>query len=569
MCKEGVPLAKFKSLMTLLKLLQVPNISALHCTENCDYTSSISVDGFLKVLSDLIDENIVKKIKASPVITVFVDESTDIVIHHKLAINTRVVDPLTLQPSTFFLTDVRLHNATGAGIFEAIKHELDKRDIDMLKVYGLGTDGASTMTGQGKGLTGHFLRLNPHIKNTHCSAHRVALVSEQAAQKVKNVQEFSETVKSIYKFFQQSPKQSDALEEIQKVLDEPILRCREVHAIRWLSFFLALETVYRTLDSLITLFETNSATNAKANGLKKKVGQELFIKLTYCLLDWLQPIMRLGQYFQKQDIDLSVAKVNVDFAIKDMEKMRDADTSTDCPLLFYTQKLDHDLHDGIFKGHRVAKNAAHFENVKTQFLQNMIDNLKARFPDSETMSRFAVFGMRSLQFLDGEALDVFGNEDIQVVADFYCNRQSHTYKKDDKTTAVSYSEPFLQCSPADVLREWERCKLIVKSNRLTGLPLSYLWESLAKLQEEGSLDCPNLIKLATLVLTHPVHSCDCERTFSVQNLTLTSLRSRLSPEKCDQLMRVKIEGGELADFDFEAAIARWSECRRKIFTSKK
>lgn len=102
MCKEGIPLFKFKSLIDLFKVLDVPNITHLKCTENCDYTSITSTNEFLKVLSDMIDENITEKARRFPVLTVFVEESTDIAIHHKLAINIRVVDPLTLQPSTFF-----------------------------------------------------------------------------------------------------------------------------------------------------------------------------------------------------------------------------------------------------------------------------------------------------------------------------------------------------------------------------------------------------------------------------------------------------------------------------------
>jgi hypothetical protein len=49
---------------------------------------------------------------------------------------------------------------------------------------GLGTDGAAVMTGKKKGLTGRFLELNPHLINTHCSAHRLALCTEQAAEKI-------------------------------------------------------------------------------------------------------------------------------------------------------------------------------------------------------------------------------------------------------------------------------------------------------------------------------------------------------------------------------------------------
>lgn len=113
LCKENLPLVKFRSLMRLLTSLGVPHIEQLHCRDTVDYTSDSSADDFLQVLSDLIDDNISKKMQQSPVLTVFVDESTDIVVHHKLAINVRIVDPTTLKPSTHFLTDVRLHEGTG------------------------------------------------------------------------------------------------------------------------------------------------------------------------------------------------------------------------------------------------------------------------------------------------------------------------------------------------------------------------------------------------------------------------------------------------------------------------
>ena len=59
-------------------------------------------------------------------------------------------------------------------------------------------------------------------------------------------------------------------------------------------------------------------------------------------------------------------------------------------------------------------------------------------------------------------------------------------------------------------------------------------------------------------------------TFSdiLQNLTLTSLRSRLSIEHCDQLMRVHLEGGRMEEFDFKLALKTWREhCHRKIFAN--
>ena len=105
-----------------------------------------------------IDANLGKKAADSPVITALTDESTDIVVNHRLAINICIVNPFDMQPSTHFLTDVRLLDGKGSSIFAAIDMELETRGIPLKKVYGLGTDGASVMSGRKTGLAWHFLR---------------------------------------------------------------------------------------------------------------------------------------------------------------------------------------------------------------------------------------------------------------------------------------------------------------------------------------------------------------------------------------------------------------------------
>ena len=87
-------LHKYQSLLSYLRLLNVPHIEHLQCGEK-NYSSTTSAHGLLQVLSDIVDENITQKVNESPVITLFTDESTDIVVNHKLAISVRVVDPFT------------------------------------------------------------------------------------------------------------------------------------------------------------------------------------------------------------------------------------------------------------------------------------------------------------------------------------------------------------------------------------------------------------------------------------------------------------------------------------------
>lgn len=561
LCQESLPMHKYPSLIAFLKHLNVPNIEHLQITEKINYSSETSAKDLLTAMSEVIDETITEKVQDAPAITLFTDESTDIVVNHKLAISIRIVDPITLNPSTHFLTDVQIRDATGAGIFASIREEFSKRNINISKVYGLGTDGASVMTGDKTGLTGQFKSQNPHIKNNHCSAHRVALISQQAAENIPAIHSFQETVTSIYYYFHKSPKRYDQLESIQKLLDDPVLKFKEVHSVRWLSFYKSVETIYKTLDSLLTYFDALSVDNdPRAKGLKKKIAQELFISITYGMMDWLKPIMILSLFFQKKNIDIGLVKVSVQECIDDLTKLRNNTVVGE-----HSENLGKDLINGCFKvNHDVTRNAQHFESIRTKFLDQMIQGLNSRFPDMDTMNQFAVFGMRPLSHMADdniEEINEWGNKQITTLSDFYTQKQ--TYKKADGN--VVESEPFLSCKTETILREWKKCKTIVVCNKYSTCSISSLWGALANLQEEGGLECPNILKLASLALTHPIHSCDVERAFSVQNLTLSALRNRLSPDVCDKLMRIKIEGGSMETFDFASALDKWSKSKhRKI-----
>ena len=74
---------------------------------------------------------------------------------------------------------------------------------------------------------------------------------------------------------------------------------------------------------------------------------------------------------------------------------------------------------------------------------------------------------------------------------------------------------------------------------------------------------------AALALTHPIHTADCERAFSSQNLVTTALRNRLGTETCDQLMRVKLETpNKMKEFEFTDALLEWRKVKDRIIFQK-
>ena len=72
------------------------------------------------------------------------------------------------------------------------------------------------------------------------------------------------------------------------------------------------------------------------------------------------------------------------------------------------------------------------------------------------------------------------------------------------------------------------------------------------------------IRLVHINLTHTVHASDCQRKFSMQNLTKTCVRSRLTDEHCSQIMCVITEGGRIEDFDFYHALEHWREKNQHV-----
>lgn len=180
-----------------------------------------------------------------------------------------VIADKTLMPSTHFVANIHCPDGTGKGVSSAILEVMGQFGVPAMKIMGFGSDGASVMTGRDKGTTGMLLRHNPHLINVHCMAHRLALCTSQAADAVPGMKIYHETVTSLYYYFKLAPARVARFSEIQQVLEGQELKVREVHGVRWLSFFEALEVVFRYLDSLLTYFQEND--DPKAVGLRKKV----------------------------------------------------------------------------------------------------------------------------------------------------------------------------------------------------------------------------------------------------------------------------------------------------------
>ena len=415
------------------------------------------------------------------------------------------------------------------------------------------------MTGTELGVTGFFLReVNPHLSNIHCIAHKLALCSGQAAERVPVLKDYQTTLTSIFYYFKRSSCRVEKLRAVQELLDSPQLRIREVHQVRWLAIYQAVETIYRSLDALITFFHNEK--DATAQGYAKKLSQKDFVHVTYLLMDVLPVITKLSLFFQRKDLDLPLIPVQVDLCIKDLQKLKDDGAG------MYVQELEKELslESGkmVFKGH-VLQGRDNFKSVKNAFLEELIKNIRSRFPEDESniINAYSVLGMRPISFIQKEQLDDWGNDQLEILVSKYGKEQQAAPLKKGATDHPPPIRAKALIDAQATMEEWSQLKPLVLSQGYPRDRFSTLWGLIAKFH--GS-SFPNLLKLAECALVSPVHTADCERAFSQQNLVKTSLRNRLSPQRVNQLMLIQVEGPAMADFDFDEALLMWKKQPRRL-----
>ena len=92
------------------------------------------------------------------------------------------------------------------------------------------------------------------------------------------------------------------------MLQDPQLKIKEPHSIRWLSLKIAVETVFKTYPSVVVALAEIGQSNLTASGLHKYFVKEKTALLTAFMLDVHEKISIFTQQLQKENIVFSELK---------------------------------------------------------------------------------------------------------------------------------------------------------------------------------------------------------------------------------------------------------------------
>ncbi|MGH0120158.1 UNVERIFIED_CONTAM: hypothetical protein FKN15_065919 [Acipenser sinensis] len=176
------------------------------------------------------------------------------------------------------------------------------------------------MTGAKNGMATKMTQDSPYLENAHCIAPRLALVTNQAANNVNYMQKFQEMITSLYCYFKHSAVRVAKLQEMQEVLDAPLLKIKALHDVCWFSFCAALEAVYRCWEPPAVMLEQQK--DPKDSGILKNIASFEFLAVMSMLMDVIPILTQLNLIFQKKDLAivnpaLEVARSQLDCFLRE------------------------------------------------------------------------------------------------------------------------------------------------------------------------------------------------------------------------------------------------------------
>ena len=537
MAKNGISASNFVPLMQLQK------DNECLCADQF-YTKPEIVCEMEQVINNQIHKTLIKQIKDSSYFGIMLDETCDISIEKKLVVYVRFIKDG--DACIVYLGNKRVTDCTAEGIKIALCNFLEEsgiiRDGDYSCLMGLGTDGAAVMVGRKNGLGVKLKTLNDKLIQVHCVAHRLNLAASQASKGIKYMEDYRQYISTLYRFFSDSQVRYDKLRDLQTLLHGHVKQVPEGTSVRWLSVESAVKMIYEYYDCIILTLEDDKDKTGKASGLWKFLSDSLFLLITALLIDVLTVIGILSLIFQRDSVSLASIKGNVESSLNTLNTMRNGSPIVDHVLEILDPQLqDPNTVNTQYKQVKITDNQnlrTRFNAIRRNYLDNMINNLGDRFPDDELslLECFDIVFNPKRYPTSNQELTQYGNVQLNELC----------LKYSDIINADTCKGQFLQfkhfvVAHKGVYSDFDKlCKLLIT---------------------EYSDIYPDFVTLVSIAQVIPVSSAPCERGFSQQNILKSKVRNRLSPDRVDRLLMIRLNGPK--EIDFLAAAREFASLKER------
>lgn len=510
--------------------------------KNAQYVSPQIQNELITCIGNYIREYIVTEVSKANFFSIMADETTDAAIVEQMSLCVRYVSEKA-EVKEEFLGFVDLPKTDAKTITDTMISTLKDYNLDLTKWRGKGFDGAATMSGVLNGVQARITKHFPNAKYfTHCKSHCLNLVVVASCSKLPQINNFMTVFQKLSFFFQNSAKRktilknrmSDAVSQLLADLPDNISDENEsiifqsaarrvslptLSDTRWLSRIDSISTLLVYYDKIYDALsdikdESTGQSSADATSYLHAMENFEFIfvaTMTQYILSFIRP---LSKNLQATDCDLLYAHKEAGHLITIFSNIRsENDSETFSKLYIRAEKMAYKI-EVVPEKPRTAGRQRHRanagENLSTQeyfkinhffpFVDHIISHMTSRFP-------------KELDNVLTGSLLVPGH---------------HVHLNTDLEEKIfNEYEPNLPF-PGQFESELIRWKL---ENSKVSTPMT-LVDGLKVCKENFY---PNINNILKLLLTLPVGSCSCERSFSALRRLKTWSRTTMKGERLNGL----------------------------------
>ncbi|XP_076806902.1 zinc finger BED domain-containing protein 5-like [Clavelina lepadiformis] len=185
----------------------------------------------ISVMSTDVKQQVIDELKASPMFSIQLDESTDVASCSQLLVFVRYIHMEDVKEE-FLLCNALETTAKAQDVMDTISKFFETEGIQWEKLCGVCTDGAPAMLGSKSGFQMKVKEKSPQVKGVHCMIHRYALACKTLPSYLKNV---LDSVVKMVNFIKKSPTTSRLFKQLCKEMNSDHETLLFYTAVRWLS----------------------------------------------------------------------------------------------------------------------------------------------------------------------------------------------------------------------------------------------------------------------------------------------------------------------------------------------
>lgn len=538
-----------------------------HCKKNASYTSPGIQNQLIALCGLEIRDHILDDVRSAKCFSVMADECADVSTKEQMSICLRFVDENSCQPDVReeFLGFIELDNTTADSIAKEIMKFLDDCNLDVAYLRGQGYDGASVMAGKVSGVSTQILKQQPKALYCHCQGHNLNLVISSTCVKVPEIRNLFGFLGTLTSFICASAKRKGILQrylcpedissivvgdaadlppEEQEETDKLVLgsvrkQVPKLCETRWSARVTTLSSViakykaiYLALNDIAVESSSPDARTTALSHLKLLQSSNFIVSLIVAqfILSFSHP---LCLSLQKTNCDIIKAYHNAKLCQTTISKQRNEAKFSELwkKAKVIADKIDVELtkprtttvsrfrsNAGVDTTDADSAELHYRRNVYYPFIDHCIKEFSERFPES-SLSRFYGYNLHP-----GKVSQITSTE-VTEIANFHGNDLPCIETFEAEVTM--WKEKFI----ADDISLLEKMKLI------DVLPLA------------DKDFFPNIHEVLKQILTVPVGSVPCERSFSSMRRLKDWSRSTMTEERLNGLALMYIHQDKSIDKD--------------------